>query len=134
MTIEAASATVEGIREDWDRLPLLVGGSLEQGRGLELEVDNPASEEVIARVVTANLPQVDAAVAAARHAFTDGAWSRMSGAARKAAIHCLADVFESFADRFTDALIAEVGTPVAIAKSLQVRWPIEHLRWYASQA
>ncbi len=134
MTIEAASATVEGIREDWDRLPLLVGESLEQGRGPELEVDNPASEEVIARVATANLAQVDAAVAAARRAFTDGAWSRMSGAARKAAIHCLADVFESFADRFTDALIAEVGTPVAIAKSLQVMWPIEHLRWYASQA
>jgi aldehyde dehydrogenase (NAD+) len=134
MTIEEASATAEGIREAWDHLPLLVGGSLEQGRGPELKVDNPASEEVIARVATADLAQVDAAVAAARHAFTDGAWSRMSGVARKAAIHRLADVFESFADRFTDALIAEVGTPVAIAKSLQVVWPIEHLRWYASQA
>ena len=119
---------------EWDGLPLLVGGRLEQGRGPVLEITNPATEQVIARIAEADAQQVDAAVDAARRAFTSGPWSSMTGDQRRTAIHRFVDAFEARAHEVTDALIAEVGTPVSIAGPLQVAWPIEHLRWYAEQA
>jgi aldehyde dehydrogenase (NAD+) len=119
---------------DWEHLPLLIDGELVTGAGDGLDVENPATEKIAAQVRTANAAQLDAAVDAARRAFATGPWSRMSGAERGAAIHRLADVFDSYTKRFTEAIIAEVGSPVAIAKALQVSWPAMHLRWYADQA
>jgi aldehyde dehydrogenase (NAD+) len=134
MTAEAKAVAADGLRPEWDGLPLLVGGSLVQGRGALLEVQDPATEQIVARIAAADAGQVDQAVAAARAAFDHGSWPRMSGAERKVAIHRFADVYESYVEQFADAIISEVGTPVAIAEPLQVRWALDHLRWYAEQA
>ena len=44
---------------------------------------NPATNEVIARVAKGGLADVDAAVAAARRAFEDGPWPRMTALERQ---------------------------------------------------
>jgi aldehyde dehydrogenase (NAD+) len=126
------AAVADGSR--WSDLPLLIDGRLVAGRGPMLAVENPATEQTIAQVRTADGAQLEAAVSAARRAFDNGPWSRLSPDERRAAIHRLVDVFDAYAQRFTDAIIAELGTPVAIAGPLQVSWPAQHLRWYADQA
>ncbi len=120
--------------KDWDGLPLLIGGGLVQGAGPSLEVVNPATEQVIARVATADAAQANAAVAAARSAFTEGPWATMSGEDRREAIHRLADALDACADEMAECLVAELGTPVAIARSFQVGSPLQHLRHYAEEA
>lgn len=119
---------------DWDDLDLLIAGELVPGAGAAIAVENPATEERIATLRTANAGQVAAAVAAAGRAFQSGAWPNASPVERTAMIHSFADSFDKYVDRFTEAIIAEVGTPIAVAGPLQVQWPASHLRWYAEQA
>ena len=45
-------------------------------------VINPANEEIITRVSAGNAEDIDAAVSAARLAFDEGPWPRLSGAER----------------------------------------------------
>lgn len=122
------------LRSEWDRLPLLVDGVLEPGEGPEIDVVDPSNGGVVATIGTATIEQVDRAIDAARRAFDAGPWADMTPAERGAAMHRLIDVMETYADEMADALIAEVGTPVTIARPLQVDWPLKHLRWYADQA
>ena len=134
MTAGPTSAQSSGLRPEWDGRRLLIGGEFVEGGGPVLDVDDPATGEIIARVATADPGQVDAAVAAARAAFERGEWAGLDGARRRDAIIRLADRFESQVEQFTDAVIAEAGTPVAIAESLQVRAALGHLRSYADLA
>ena len=54
---------------------LYIGGEwVEPKSGKQLEVVNPNSEEVIARVAEAGVADMDRAVAAAREAFDHGPW------------------------------------------------------------
>jgi aldehyde dehydrogenase (NAD+)/betaine-aldehyde dehydrogenase len=115
-----------------DDLRLLIGGELTPGAGRPLDVENPATEQSLGAVPTADADQLDAAVEAARTAFTG--WSGLAGQRRRELLHNFADVFDKYAEAFTEAIIAEVGTPVSVAGPLQVSWLASHLRWYADQA
>src|SRR5258708_1568426 len=60
------------------RKQLLINGEWRDAAGGKtIEVVNPATEEVIAEVASAEQSDVDAAVAAARAAF-DGPWGKLS--------------------------------------------------------
>jgi acyl-CoA reductase-like NAD-dependent aldehyde dehydrogenase len=59
-----------------------------------IEVINPATEQVIASVAEAREPDMDKAVAAARRAFDEGPWPRMSHAERGAVVMKLAELLE----------------------------------------
>lgn len=55
---------------------------------------DPATEQVIARVQEAGEADVDAAVAAAREAFDNGPWSRMTPRQRGILMFKLVDLLE----------------------------------------
>jgi len=118
---------------EWNNLELLIDGGLVAGRGDVLEVEDPATEERVALLRAADTTQVDVAVSAAWAALA-GPWGAASPAERSALIHGFADVLDKYVGDLTEAVIAEVGTPVAVARSLQVEVPVAHLRWYADQA
>ena len=58
-----------------------VNGEFVAGRGESFKTINPATEEVLAEVSAAGEAEVDAAVKAARKAYTQ-VWSKMSGRGR----------------------------------------------------
>jgi aldehyde dehydrogenase (NAD+) len=67
----------------FDRKEHFIGGNWHKaGGGDLLEVISPSTEEVVGRVPVAGPAEIDAAVASARAAFTDGPWRRMSLAER----------------------------------------------------
>jgi len=113
---------------------ILIDGRWERGDGPEVSVLNPATEVEIARIATASLDQVDRAVHSARQSFFSGAWSRMSPKERSRRMHALVDLFESQRDYFTDVIVEEVGTPIRIARGLQIQFAIDVLRWFAERA
>src|SRR4051812_31693636 len=55
---------------------------------------NPATETALAQIALAGEKEVDAAVVAARTAFEDGRWSRMTLAKRAEHIGTLADLID----------------------------------------
>jgi acyl-CoA reductase-like NAD-dependent aldehyde dehydrogenase len=111
---------------------LTINGNLVAGDGAQIDVFNPATEQVIASVNAASTSQVDAAVRAARAAF--GPWSQLSPEDRSRAIHRLCDVLEARVDELKASIVNEVGTPVSLAEVLQVRLGLFHLRWQAEAA
>src|SRR3954454_18578724 len=113
---------------------LLIGGERVAGEGEPGVVFDPATEEEVARVAPASLAQADAAVLAARRAADEGPWPALSPAERSAALHRFADAFEARIDDLVATVVTEVGTPISLGESLQVRSALIHLRRYAELA
>ena len=95
---------------------LLIGGRfVDPSSDIKIEVINPFTEEVIARIPAAQEADVDAAVAAAREAFDHGPWPRMSGAERAGYLLKLRDEIEARLDDMQAAFTADVGAPVGLS-------------------
>lgn len=73
----------------------------------------PADEEPVATVVMPTREDADRAVAAARRAFDEGPWPRMSMEARADACARLADALERRLDAMNLAWMLEAGAPMA---------------------
>jgi acyl-CoA reductase-like NAD-dependent aldehyde dehydrogenase len=91
---------------------LLINGELVAGAA-EMDVINPATEEVLAKCQRASKAQLDAAVAAARAAFP--AWRDTPIAERKAKLEAIADVIQANAADIARLLTQEQGKPLAAA-------------------
>jgi aldehyde dehydrogenase (NAD+) len=76
-----------------------------------IEVVSPHTEEVIGRVPDASPDDIDAAVAAARRAFDDGPWPRMTPAERAEGIKRLSGALQSRAQDIADVISSENGSP-----------------------
>ncbi|HEY0939868.1 MAG TPA: aldehyde dehydrogenase family protein [Steroidobacter sp.] len=80
----------------------------------KLDVINPATREVIARVPDATSEQLDLAVAAARRAFVT--WSSTPLAKRQQALRAIGDAIDAHAEDFMRLLTREQGKPRAGAE------------------
>ena len=74
-----------------------------------LDVISPSTEQVCGRVPVATNDEVDAAVAAARAAFEDGPWPRLSLGERAAYLHRLIDGIEARQEQVLELQIEEMG-------------------------
>src|SRR5437867_8946562 len=75
--------------------PLFIGGKWQDSvSGKTFDTINPATGEVICQVAEGDKADIDLAVKAARKAFEDGPWSKMSAAERGRCLYKLADLME----------------------------------------
>lgn len=91
---------------------MLIGGKLVAGAA-EMDVINPATEEVLARAPRASAEQLNEAVAAAKAAFP--AWADTPITERRALILKFADNIEAKTDELARLLTQEQGKPLAEA-------------------
>ncbi|HWK42077.1 MAG TPA: aldehyde dehydrogenase family protein, partial [Croceibacterium sp.] len=77
--------------------------------GRQLEIVNPNSEEVVARVAEAGNEDMDRAVAAARDAFDNGPWSTTPPAERGRKLNAMIDVLERRVPELAAAWTAQIG-------------------------
>ena len=94
----------------------------------EVKVVNPATEEVAFVVPEATVEQTDTALQAARRAFDEGPWPRMSPAERGSYIVRMADALDRRRAEIVDLNVAETGCPRTLAERVQVGFPIDVLR------
>ncbi|MFJ8816308.1 aldehyde dehydrogenase [Amycolatopsis thermoflava] len=106
----------------------LDGGWREPATGETIEVRSPSGSGAVGRVPHACAADVDTAVAAARRAFDDGPWPRWSPAERAEALGRLGKALKSRTGELTALLSAEVGSPVAWARTGQVATALGALR------
>ncbi|MES2258581.1 MAG: aldehyde dehydrogenase family protein [Pseudomonadota bacterium] len=109
---------------------MLINGAL-VGADKKLSVINPADETVAATVPDAGPEHVDAAVAAASHAYAGG-WRQTSHAQRKAVLNAIAAVIRENSEELAELLIRETGRPMALAQ-YELGLATQYLDYYAEQ-
>lgn len=95
---------------------------------------NPATGEEICQVAEADAADVDEAVKAARRAFEEGPWSKMSAADRGRLLYKLADLIEENADQLAMLESLDNGKPYHVARSGDLPLSIATYRYYAGWA
>lgn len=97
--------------------------------GGELDVTDPATEAVIARVGLASAEDMDRAVQAARAALR-GPWARFTPDERTRAMLRYAELIEKNAELITELAVLDNGMPIGIAESCSM-FSALFLRYYA---
>ena len=92
-----------------------INGQSVQGEAESLDVLNPATEEVIVTVNNASVAQLDAAVDAAKQAFSS--WQYSSNEDRKQALNRIADNIENNAAELAEIVVKEQGKPMFLAQA-----------------
>jgi len=95
---------------------LFIGGSwVEPSSDRRIDVISPVTEEVIAQVPEAQEADVDRAVKAARRAFDEGPWPRMSPEERAAALLRVRAEVERRFDEMALSFTQEIGAPLVVS-------------------
>ena len=96
---------------------LFIGGRWQSPSTTQrLSVISPHTEEPIGETPQAAPEDVDKAVAAARKAFDDGPWPRLTVGERVEKIEKLAAVYAGEADEMADLITAEMGSPRSFSR------------------
>ncbi len=101
--------------------------------GKTLEVVNPATEEVIAEVASAEQSDVDAAVAAARAAF-DGPWGKLSARERGKLVWKIGEKLIEKADDLARLETLHNGKPIFESRQIEVPAAAECFQYFAGWA
>jgi acyl-CoA reductase-like NAD-dependent aldehyde dehydrogenase len=111
--------------------PMLIDDRwVQAASGESFETINPTNGEVVARVAAGDAADVDLAVAAARRAFNDPAWSDMNPHQRTRVLLRIADAIEANADELAQLESLDGGIPIMISRSLMAG-AAETFRYYA---
>jgi betaine-aldehyde dehydrogenase len=115
---------------------LWIDGQWQDSRGGGvMAIENPASGEVIAQVVDASRADVDTAVQAAKTAFYDGRWSKLTPSARSLALLRLANLLEARAEEFARLESENTGKPYGVVSiGADLPFAIDNLRFFAAAA
>jgi aldehyde dehydrogenase (NAD+) len=111
-----------------------VDGTWSAGHGDPFTSVEPGTGAELASWRLATVEQADAAVAAARRSFDDGGWRRRSPAERGEVLRRIAGLLEREHEALARLVVAEVGSPISLARTLQTATPAVNFRWAADAA
>ena len=117
--------------EVWSEQRLLIDGELvDAASGATYDNVNPATEEVLGVTADAAQADMDRAIAAARRAFDETAWST-DVAFRLRCLRQLDEALGAHAEELRGTVVAEVGAPVALTSGPQLDAPLQGVGWVA---
>jgi phenylacetaldehyde dehydrogenase len=92
---------------------------------------DPSTGEVLAKVAEGDKADIDEAVKAARAAFENGPWRKMTASERGKLMWKLADLLEKNLEEFAQLESLDNGKPVGVARAADVPLAVDNLRYYA---
>src|SRR4030088_2426075 len=95
---------------------------------------NPATGEVLAQVAEGDREDINQAVKAARKAFDQGPWRRMTASERGRLVWKLADLLDKNIEEFAYLESLDNGKPLTIAKAADVPLAVDLFRYMAGWA
>ncbi len=114
---------------------LFIGGEWAAPAGTAtIDVISPHTEEVIGRVPEGTEGDIDAAVAAARRAFDEGPWPRMTPAERAEIVGRLSAIYAERQQQMADLCTAQMGSPIMFSVFGQAAIPQMVLQYYVDLA
>src|ERR1700726_1929203 len=117
-----------------NRQALIDGGWQDAQSGETFEVFNPSNEAVIARVADCKRADVDLAVAAARKAFDQGPWPRMSPSARGKILWKIGDLILENLEELAQLESLNNGKPIGAARAADVPLAADMFHYMAGWA
>ena len=111
---------------------LLIGGERpEAADGRTFATLDPSNGREIAAVPLAAGADVERAVGAARAALEDGPWGSLAASGREQLLLALAAATEERGQEFAEIESLDNGKPVGLARYVDVRSAVAHLRYFA---
>ncbi|HTU14247.1 MAG TPA: aldehyde dehydrogenase family protein [Solirubrobacterales bacterium] len=110
---------------------MLIGGEFVQGEGALIEVENPATEEIVATVAGASVSQLDAAVIAAREAAP--VWASMPAVDRAPLLRGIAEKLRERTELLAGLMTTEIGRPLVESRD-EIEWCAACFDYYAEVA
>ena len=99
---------------------LFIGGEWVEPAGTgTIDVISPHSEELVGRVPEGTTADIDRAVAAARDAFDNGEWPRLSPEERMAAVQKFSEVYAAHIPDMAAVITEEMGSPISFSNLAQ---------------
>ena len=92
---------------------------------------NPATGKKLVEVYEGDKEDINLAVKAARKAFDEGPWSRLSAAERSRLMYKLADLMEENKTELAQLETLDNGKPIRETTNADIPLAIEHIRYYA---
>ncbi|MGF1544452.1 MAG: aldehyde dehydrogenase family protein [Parvularculaceae bacterium] len=123
VTIDSTLGKASQKVREWLATPrrmLIDGEWVAAQSGKTFDVLDPASAMKIASVAEGDKADVELAVAAARAAFDDGPWRRMTPSARGRIVHKIGDLIADNMDELAELESLDNGKPVAVARAADV--------------
>jgi aldehyde dehydrogenase (NAD+) len=115
--------------------PLFIGGKWQDSAsGKTFPTLNPATGETICQVAEGDKADIDLAVKAARNAFEDGPWPKMTAAERGRLLHRLADLIEKHQEELAALESLDNGKPYRDSLAADLPLTIKCYRYYAGWA
>ncbi|TVU28363.1 hypothetical protein EJB05_19879, partial [Eragrostis curvula] len=133
----AAAATDEPIQPlvEIKHTQLLINGNfVDAASGKTFPTVDPRTGEVVARVAEGDTEDIDRAVAAARRAFDEGPWPRMTAYERCRVLLRFADLIERHAEEIAALETWDSGKPLEQAAGAEVPMVARFVRYYAGWA
>jgi phenylacetaldehyde dehydrogenase len=116
------------------RKMLIDGKWVEAASGKTFPVYNPATGENMAQVAEGDKEDIDRAVRAARKAFDDGPWRKMTPSQRGRLINKLADLLEEHSEEFAQLESLDNGKPLTVARVADIPLAVDMFRYMAGWA
>ena len=117
------TVTVEPAVEEFTATPrkLFINGQwVDAASGKTFETPNPATGETLARVAEGDAEDINRAVRAARRAFEEGPWGRMTPSERGRIIWRIGDLILEHADELAQLESLDNGKPFAVAQAADI--------------
>ena len=117
-----------------DRQMLINGKWVNSLSGKTFPSYNPATGEVLARVAEGDKEDIDLAVKAARAAFENGPWRKMSASQRGRLIWKIADLIDANKEELAELEMLDNGKPLKVARAADVPLAADLFRYMAGWA
>jgi len=95
---------------------------------------NPATGEILANVAEGEKEDIERAVGAARKAFDEGAWSKMTASDRGRLLWKLGDLIDAHAEELSQLESLDNGKPATVAAAADIPLAAEMFRYMAGWA
>jgi 5-carboxymethyl-2-hydroxymuconic-semialdehyde dehydrogenase len=102
--------------------------------GKTFDTLNPATNEPITQVASGSAEDIDRAVKAARKAFDEGPWPRMSAEERGKYLRKIGDLILTHADEIAEAEIEDTGIPISQIKKGAIPRAADNFMFFADMA
>ena len=113
------------------RQMLINGKWVNSKNGKTFPTYDPSTGEVLAKVAEGDKADIDEAVKAARSAFENGPWRKMTPSERGTLMWRLADLLEQHTEEFAQLESLDNGKPVGVARAADVPLAVDNFRYYA---
>jgi phenylacetaldehyde dehydrogenase len=117
-----------------DREMLINGKWVTSLSGKTFPTYNPATGDVLARVAEGDKEDIDLAVKAARAAFENGPWRKMSASQRGRLIWKIADLIDANKEELAELEMLDNGKPLKVARVADVPLAADLFRYMAGWA